>query len=145
MEITNVRVRLAGRQNERLCGYCTITFDEQFVVRDLRIIAGEKGYFVAMPSRKSQWRCPRCGHKNSYQARFCNDCGNRLGMPPSSEADPSRMHVDIAHPITPECRRLIQDRVIEAFEHEHERARHAGHDDTTPVEDFDNEDYEHIA
>jgi len=119
VKITDVRVRLAEGGNERLCGYCTITFDREFVVRDLRIIAGEKGLFVAMPSRKAMRRCPHCGHKNNHQARYCNDCGKQLKTRPG---DLPRLHVDIAHPVTQECRRRIQERVLAAFEAEKKRA-----------------------
>ncbi|MFH0799646.1 MAG: septation regulator SpoVG [Pseudomonadota bacterium] len=50
MEITEVRVFPV--EEEKLKGYATITFDNCFVVRDLKIIAGTKGLFVAMPSKK---------------------------------------------------------------------------------------------
>jgi stage V sporulation protein G len=122
VEITDVRVRLAGSVNDRLCGYCTITFDGEFVVRDLRIIAGEQGLFVAMPSRKVTSRCPFCGQKNSQQARYCNDCGRKFKVRPPPPREQARFHVDIAHPITPECRRMIQERVLAAFERERERS-----------------------
>ncbi|MBD3272686.1 MAG: septation regulator SpoVG [Elusimicrobia bacterium] len=50
MEITEVRVAL--RNEERLKGYATITFDNCFVVRNIRIVQGQKGIMVCMPSRK---------------------------------------------------------------------------------------------
>lgn len=50
MQVTDVRVFLADE--ERLKGYATVTFDNCFVVRDLKIINGNNGYFVAMPSKK---------------------------------------------------------------------------------------------
>lgn len=50
MEITDVRVFPVDE--EKLKGYATITFDECFVVRDLKIIAGTNGLFVAMPSKQ---------------------------------------------------------------------------------------------
>lgn len=50
MEITDVHVFPVDE--EKLKGYATITFDKCFVVRDVKIIAGPKGLFVAMPSRK---------------------------------------------------------------------------------------------
>jgi len=50
MEITDVRVFPV--EEEKLRGYATITFDNCFVVRDLKIIAGTNGLFVAMPSKK---------------------------------------------------------------------------------------------
>ena len=50
MEITDVRVYPV--EEEKLKGYATITFDNCFVVRDVKIIYGPKGLFVAMPSKK---------------------------------------------------------------------------------------------
>lgn len=54
MQITEVRVYPVSRPDERLLAYATLTFDDAFVVRDLRIIRGNGGLFVAMPSRKRQ-------------------------------------------------------------------------------------------
>ena len=50
MEVTEVRVFPV--EEDRLKGYATITFDGCFLVRDLKIILGNKGLFVAMPSKK---------------------------------------------------------------------------------------------
>jgi stage V sporulation protein G len=50
MEITDVRISL--RDEEKLKGFATITFDDCFVVRGLKIIDGSDGLFVAMPSRR---------------------------------------------------------------------------------------------
>ena len=50
MEITEVKVTL--RDEEKLKAFASITFDNAFVVRGLKVIAGVKGYFVSMPSRK---------------------------------------------------------------------------------------------
>ncbi len=50
MEITEVKVFPVNE--ERLKAYVTITFDDCFVVRDLKIINGSNGLFVAMPSKK---------------------------------------------------------------------------------------------
>ncbi len=50
MEITEVRVTL--RDEERLKGFANVTFDNAFVIRGMKIIQGNAGYFVAMPSRK---------------------------------------------------------------------------------------------
>lgn len=51
MEITEVRV-FPVTSEERLKAYATITIDNVFLVRDLRVISGNSGLFVAMPSRK---------------------------------------------------------------------------------------------
>lgn len=52
MKITDVRVKLVTSES-RLRGIATITFDDSFVVHDIRIIEGENGIFVAMPSKKT--------------------------------------------------------------------------------------------
>ena len=51
MEITEVKV-FPVNNNDKLKGYASIVFDDCFVVRDLRIINGNEGLFVAMPSRR---------------------------------------------------------------------------------------------
>ena len=53
MEITEVKVYPVN-DNEKLKGYATIIFDNCFVVRDLKIISGTMGLFVAMPSKKKK-------------------------------------------------------------------------------------------
>ena len=50
MEITEVRVHL--RSEDRLKAFATVTFDRCFVVRNMKVIAGEKGLILCMPSRK---------------------------------------------------------------------------------------------
>ena len=51
MDITEVRV-FPVTNEERLKAYATITIDHSFLIRDLRVISGNTGLFVAMPSRK---------------------------------------------------------------------------------------------
>ena len=84
MEITEVRIKLMddnSGSNERLQAFCSITFDDMFVIRDLKIIDGATGPFVAMPSRKLSGHCPRCGYKNHLRAAYCNQCGVKLRVP----------------------------------------------------------------
>ena len=50
MKITEVRITL--RNEEKLKAFASITFDDSFVVRGLKVINGSQGYFVSMPSRK---------------------------------------------------------------------------------------------
>ena len=78
MEITEAKVRLVEDRTARLKAFCTITLDREFVVRDIKIIDGSKGLFVAMPSRKVTDHCPKCHCKNHLRAKYCNDCGARL-------------------------------------------------------------------
>ncbi len=50
MDVTDVKVFPVSE--DKLKAYVTITFDDSFVVRDLKIIQGKSGYFVAMPSKR---------------------------------------------------------------------------------------------
>ncbi|MDP0493644.1 MAG: septation regulator SpoVG [Fusobacterium sp. JB021] len=53
MKITDVRLRIVkGESDAKLKAYADLTFDESFVIHGLKIIDGQKGMFVAMPSRK---------------------------------------------------------------------------------------------
>lgn len=140
MQITEVRIKLMEEGDDRLQAFCSITFDNAFVIRDLKIIEGSSGPFVAMPSRKLTAKCPGCGCKNHLRASYCNQCGRRL--PPAKVArDPDgrqRMYADIAHPINVECREMIQSAVIEEFHSEKERAKLPGY-----VSRYDDHDYDY--
>ncbi|MFQ5453047.1 MAG: SpoVG family protein [Candidatus Zixiibacteriota bacterium] len=82
MEITEIRVTL--RDEERLKGFANVTFDNAFVVRGMKIIHGNDGYFVSMPSRKR----------------------------------PDGTYQDVAHPINRDMRKMIEAKVLEAYETE---------------------------
>jgi stage V sporulation protein G len=124
VKITEVRVKLMDEPGERLLAFCSITFDDAFVVRDLRIIEGATGPFVAMPSRKLTAHCTQCGCKNHVQAAYCCQCGIQLKDQRIIREDGGRakLYTDIAHPINSACREMIQQRVIAAFEEEKSRA-----------------------
>lgn len=147
MEITEVRIKLMEEPGERLKAFCSITFDDCFVVRDLKIIEGASGPFVAMPSRKLTAHCPYCGCKNHLRAAFCNQCGKRFkeGSATKDKDDEGRtkLYADIAHPINSSCREMIQNRVIEAFEEEKSRSELPGYvstyDDYESDEDMPSE------
>lgn len=121
MNITEVKVIPRTREEGKLRAYATITFDNAFVVRDLKVIEGNKGLFVAMPSRKIRQSCPNCGHRNVIRSKYCNQCGNnieslmRTSMSSPAEGEQFDDHRDIAHPITPEAREYIQGKVLEAY------------------------------
>jgi len=78
MQLTDVRIKLCEDQNNRLKAFCALTFDNTFVIRDVKLIDGNDGLFLAMPSRKLADHCHRCGEKNHLRARYCNQCGSRL-------------------------------------------------------------------
>ncbi len=79
MQITNVTVRKTT--SDKMVGVASVVFDNMFVVHDIKIINGEKGLFIAMPSRKK----------------------------------PDGEFVDIAHPINGDCRTMISDAVLDAY------------------------------
>jgi stage V sporulation protein G len=129
VEITEVRIKLADVSRERLHAFCSITIDGCFVVRDLKIIHGAKGPFVAMPSRKLTDRCARCQCKNCLRALYCGQCGMRLPERRAlrSQDGRTKLYADIAHPINSACRDAIQTRILDAFEHEKVLAQQPGY------------------
>lgn len=129
MEITEVRVKLVRNRDDRLKAFCSVTMDNEFVVRDIKVIQGTGGVFVAMPSRKMADHCEKCGGKNHLRAKFCNNCGAQL---PENRAKKNfkgkvKLHADIAHPINAQCRRRIQERVIAAFKQEVDKSKQPGY------------------
>ncbi len=120
MEITEVRIKLMSDNAERLLAFCSMTIDGCFVVRDLKIIRGIKGAFVAMPSRKLTDHCHRCHGKNALRSNYCTQCGQRQRDDRAAKGMDGRakLYADIAHPINSECRDLIQNRVLHEYEEE---------------------------
>jgi stage V sporulation protein G len=129
MEITEVRIKLMVDSDDRLQGFCSVTFDNCFVVRDLKIIDGANGPFVAMPSRKLTSHCHQCGTKNHLKAQYCNQCGARLREERTSRDAEGRakLYADIAHPINSQCREMIQSRVIAEYRTELDRSKQPGY------------------
>jgi len=148
VKITEVRIKLMEDSSDRLRGFCSITFDDAFVIRDLKIIEGANGPFVAMPSRKLTGHCPSCGCKNHLRAAYCNQCGMKLKQPQIERGSDQRakLYADIAHPINSECREQIQTRVIDEYVNEIEEAKRPGYrskyDDyfSDAGEDYDHDD-----
>ena len=140
MEITEVRVKLVANKDDRLKAFCSMTFDNEFVIRDIKVIEGTGGLFVAMPSRKMSDHCPRCGGKNHLRAKYCNNCGSALDEGRAHQDAQGRMklHADVAHPINAACRKRIQERIVQAFQEELERSKQPGY---KPV-DLDEPDYD---
>ena len=124
MEITEVRIKLMDDASDRLRAFCSVTLDDCFVVRDLKIIEGTNGPFVAMPSRKLTSHCPQCGCKNHLRGAYCNQCGLRLkdDLAIRDQEGRVKLYADIAHPINSQCREQIQDRVLEEYDAEVQRS-----------------------
>lgn len=81
MKITSVNVRKVEKEGSRMKGIASILICECFAVHDIRIIEGDNGLFIAMPSRKTA--------TGGYR--------------------------DTAHPITTECRKVIEDAILEEY------------------------------
>lgn len=154
MEINEVRVFLKEGQDRKLKAYATLTFDKAFVVRNVKVIEGTKGLFVAMPSRRLKESCSKCNFKNAVRSKYCNQCGAQLPQyvepKPFTPADNSQRqseHRDIAHPITSDFREYIQKKVLAAYEEEKKAppsqaqasprtfgSSHSGHDEDDDIE-----------
>ena len=150
MELTEVRINLCGERGSRLKAFCSLTFDNTFVIRDVKLIDGNDGLFLAMPSRKLCDHCPGCKEKNHLRARYCNNCGRRLnesrylqyrnGNGNGHHGTRLKLHADIAHPINADCRHEIEEKVIHAFYAELERSKLPGY--VAPA--LDGEDFEFV-
>jgi stage V sporulation protein G len=81
MQITELRIRKVEDEG-KLRAYVTVTFDNCFVVHNVKIIEGKSGLFIAMPSRKTA--------NGEYK--------------------------DVAHPISPEFRADLQDKILAEYE-----------------------------
>jgi len=132
MEITEVRVLLKDSPDKKLKAYATVTFDNVFVIRNIKVIEGLAGAFIAMPSRKVKHPCPKCGFKNELRSKYCNQCAQALPIEINTQSAQSAQnarsaqdagasqaeHKDIAHPITQVFREHLQRKVLEAYEQE---------------------------
>ncbi len=84
MKITSVNIRITEKEDSRMKGIASILLDDCFAIHDIRIIEGDNGLFIAMPSRKTA--------TGGYR--------------------------DIAHPITPECRKVFETAILDAYKKE---------------------------
>ncbi|RPF42469.1 septation regulator SpoVG [Thermodesulfitimonas autotrophica] len=80
MQITDVKVRKVLNEG-RMKAVVSVTFDDAFVVHDIKVVEGKSGLFVAMPSRRR----------------------------------PNGDFRDVAHPITPDARRQLEEAVLSAY------------------------------
>ena len=91
MQITDVRIRKVEKEG-KMKAVVSITIDDEFVVHDIKVIEGEKGLFIAMPSRKAS--------DGEYRSRKAGDGDFR----------------DIAHPINSATRDQIQGLILKKYE-----------------------------
>lgn len=139
MNITEVKVKLVQGRDDKLRGFCSVTFENALVVHDVRIIEGSRGVFVAMPSRKLMDRCPKCGGKNHLRSVHCNDCGSKMdgGRAPRGHDGRVKLHTDVVHPINARSREAIQRQILSAYQTEVERSKLPGY---KPVELLEGDD-----
>ena len=87
MQITEIRVHL--REDDKLKAFVTVTFDNCFVVRNMKLVEGGKGLILCMPSRKL----------------------------------PNGTYKDVAHPISMEFRKFLEDKIMAAYQEELKKPR----------------------
>lgn len=128
MEITEIRIFPKEGQDKKLKAYSTVTFDNSFVVRNIKVIQGSSALFIAMPSRKMKNPCPKCYFKNEVGSKYCNQCS--AGLPAKVETDAvdaKSDHRDIAHPITQQFREYLQTKILDAYKEEVAHESNASH------------------
>lgn len=142
MNITEIRIKLVPGKRDKLRGFASITIDDCLVIRDIKIIDGAQGIFVAMPSRKLCDRCTSCAAKNHVRARFCNECGARLNesRADTDERGRPRLYADVSHPIHQGARDYVQGAVLAEYQAELERSRQEGY----VAKSFDDLDYDYL-
>jgi|GEM_PF-106574 len=126
VQVTEVRIKLMEGSEDRLRAFCSITLDHSFVIRDLKVIDGASGPFVAMPSRKLSGHCSRCNYKNHLRAAYCNQCGTKLKVMVPADS-PQKLYADVAHPVNSDCREMISAAVLTEFGAELARAAQPGY------------------
>lgn len=112
MRVTEVRLKLAEHDpfNDRLLAYCTIVIENQFAITDMKLLQGDRGYFVGMPARKISDRCDNCNRRNHLRAAYCNNCGDELD--PDRVDENGVFFQDSCFPITREFRAVLEEAVI---------------------------------
>ena len=113
MEITEIKVNLVQDPDQKLLGFCSLTFDQEFVVRDLRIIRNERQVFVAKPSRKTTAACSQCHGRNVVNSAYCNHCGS--ADPGGEDPKQTQPFTDLAHPITRRFREKLEQTVLNEY------------------------------
>ncbi|RAM57979.1 hypothetical protein DH96_00225 [Candidatus Phytoplasma oryzae] len=100
MEITSVKIRKQNKSQNRLKGISSITFFNAFVVHNIKIIQGDKGIFIAMPSIRKFQKTEEKKDLNNNSENIRNKRENFL---------------DIAHPINRETRKIIEEKIKNHF------------------------------
>lgn len=127
MNITDIRLDMIDNPSGKLRSFCSITFNNEFVVKNFKIIEGHHGLFVAMPSRKLTKPCYKCDNRVFRRANYCDRCGKEFDdRSGNRHSDSEETHSDIAFPIEDDFREQLEDRLIEAYRKRKEGG--SGHD-----------------
>ena len=119
MRVTEVNIRLQNNpRNPSLLAVCSIVVEGHFVIHDVKVIAGKKGPFVAMPQRKRTYHCQDCNASNPLNHNYCHHCGVLLDGEPLAIRDCTD---DVVHPITYDCRDEFTGKVLTAYDNEVDR------------------------
>ncbi|MEZ6013936.1 MAG: SpoVG family protein [Planctomycetota bacterium] len=114
------------RADDKLRAFVRITVDDALVVRDIKVIEGPHGPFVAMPSRRLMERCPACSGRNPLGARFCASCGAPV-RPRAGAPLGARRYADVCHPVNQAARAELEAVVLGEYWAERERSEQPGY------------------
>ncbi|MEZ6092940.1 MAG: septation protein SpoVG family protein [Pirellulaceae bacterium] len=127
MEISDIRFskhESKAANNVQLKGYCSVTFDQSFVVHDVRILKSAEKHIIARPNQRRQTNCSVCYSKNAAASNYCSHCGKPMVLTntesTASIAASERHHRDIAHPITQDFRKKLEEEILMRFQIEFE-------------------------
>ncbi len=142
LRASEVRIKLMEMNNDRLLAFVSVIINDVLVIRDMKLIEGDAGIFLSMPSRKLTDHCPVCNSRNHWRANFCNQCGRELGtnrVPLDANGKKKKLHADIVHPTRSAGREFLEIVVKRAYWLERERAKQPGYectyDDYTPEDE----------
>ena len=113
MKITEIRMKPDSNPNSRVLAYCSITLDRMVVVHNIKVIMGEGGPFVSMPTTKHRQPCDKCEKKIDCGSNFCNCCG--VENPHGKLEEPTRQFHEVAHPITQACKDQLHSVILETY------------------------------
>lgn len=105
MQVTDVRIRKINQEG-KMKAIVSVTLNEAFVVHDVKVVEGQSGLFVAMPSKRM----------------------------------PDGEFKDIAHPISQEARRIIQEAVLYAYDEAEQEIRAQAEAEETQPEPEESEE-----
>lgn len=116
MNITDIRLDMIDNPSGKLRAFCSLTFNDEFVVKNFKIIEGNHGLFVAMPSRKLTKPCYKCDNRVFRRANYCDRCGKEFDdRSGNRHSDSGETHSDIAFPIEDDFREKLEDQLIESY------------------------------